>query len=81
MSRGPYKITHAQRDAWNAKFKPGAPCRLVLDDGREVETHTRSACWLVCDSHGGGIPLVKVDGYAGGWSLNRLKMLEPVKAL
>lgn len=66
------KMNQQQLDDWNQTFKTGHPCLLRLDDGTEIPTRTRSWAWLT----GGGHALVSVEGKAGGWDIDRLKMLE-----
>lgn len=64
-----------QVDQWNSFYPDGSPCTLILDDGTEMETHTRSQAWLI----GGGFPVVLVVGKTGGFHLDRVKMHETHK--
>lgn len=66
------KMTEQQILDWNTIFKPGHPCFLRLDDGSELSTHTRSPAWLL----GSGHAVVMVNGKAGGWDIDRVKMAE-----
>lgn len=49
---------------------------MRLDDGSEMATKTRTPAWLVAVDRGRGYPLVSVEGKAGGWSLERVTMIE-----
>ena len=76
-----HTLTQVGVDQWNEWYKPGHPCLLRLDDGNELETRTRSAAWLlfVNVKTGRGVPVVSVEGKAGGWHLNRVRMIETHK--
>lgn len=58
-------------EAWNHAVPSGSPVALKEDDGRRVETRTRSAAW--CAS---GVAVVLVEGRRGGYSLSRLEPIE-----
>lgn len=66
------KMTQQQIDEWNEIFPVGSLCWVRYDDGSEHTHHTRSAAWLL----GSGHAVVKVNGLSGGYSLDRLKMVE-----
>ncbi len=53
---------------WNRRWPAGTRCTLIDDVGRATETATRSEAWLV----GPAMPVVKVDGIAGGYRLERI---------
>lgn len=77
MKRHTYTMTQTQIDQWNATFKVGHPCTLRLDNGEEMQTRTRSPAWLIAaDRRGRAIPVVAVEGKAGGWALDRVRMME-----
>lgn len=59
-------------ETWNALNPVGSPCVLILDDGTEMPTRTRSIAWEL----GHGQAVVKVEGKSGGWELERVRMLE-----
>lgn len=54
--------------AWNAHNRMGTAVRVLRDDGNFLKSKTVSEAWLL----GGGMPVVKVDGIAGGFSLLRV---------
>ena len=59
-------------DEWNEWYKPGHPVILTDDEGKEHQTRTRSVAWsLGCGHH-----VVKVEGWTGGYSLNRIRAME-----
>jgi len=60
-------------DYWNFHYPPETKVQLTNDDGAIEETQTRSVAWLLGD----GTPVVKVDGRAGGYLLERIR---PVRA-
>jgi len=66
------KMTQAQVDEWNKTFPEGSPCFLLKDNGTEILTRTRSSAWLVSGYH----PVVLVSRFTGGYSLDRLRMME-----
>jgi hypothetical protein len=53
---------------WNSLYTEGTEVTLVLDDGRMIETKTRSEAWAT----GSGTPIVLVEGKSGGYVLNRV---------
>ncbi len=55
-------------ESWNKKYPEGTDVFLVADCGDVVITRTRSEAWALGD----GTPVVKVCGWAGGYSLDRL---------
>lgn len=55
-------------EAWNANVPVGQPVAVVRDDGTVLRTETRSSAWCLGD----GSPVVKVDGIAGGYALERV---------
>lgn len=62
------KKAQAQADAWNAKYPEGTLVTVTKDDGAVLETKTRSIAWEAsCTA------IVKVDGIAGGYDLDRIK--------
>ena len=63
------KWTQEEVECWNAGHKPGDACRLRLDTGELVETKLRSSAWRL--PH--GVAIVKLDGYAGGWDMERVQ--------
>jgi len=56
-------------DYWNFHYPPETKVQLTNDDGAIEETQTRSVAWLLGD----GTPVVKVDGRAGGYLLERIR--------
>nr|BFD90688.1 hypothetical protein KitaXyl93_20480 [Kitasatospora sp. Xyl93] len=68
--------------AWNDRYPPGTPvtaypgvrpeyaAEIGLTDYTRLETRTRSAAWNL----GHGTPVVAVDGYAGGISLEHIDL-------
>lgn len=63
------KKAQAQADAWNAKHPVGTPVTVVRDSGPPLETKTRSIAWEAsCTA------IVKVDGIAGGYDLDRIEV-------
>jgi hypothetical protein len=54
--------------AWNMRVPVGTPCTRIDDHGKPHETRTRSEAWVLGD----GSPVVKVEGYAGGYMLDRI---------
>ena len=59
-------------EQWNALNPVGSPCILVMDDGAEIRTRTRSAAWRL----GHGQEVVSVEGRSGGYDLDRIRILE-----
>lgn len=51
-------------------LQPGEQVEVLLDDGRVVETTTRSEVWGPRDSE-----LIQLDGFRGGFSVQRLRPL------
>ncbi len=74
MSSPLVKLTAAQVDAWNQKYPPGSPGVLIKDTGQRVPVVTSSPAWLICNEGPRGLPLVKLQGFCGGWALNRVLM-------
>ena len=68
-------MTQSDVDEWNETFPEGSPCIVRKDDGTEVETRTRSYAWLVSGDH----PVVLIAKFTGGYSLDRLRMMETHK--
>ena len=66
------KMTEDEIQTWNELFPLKSPCLLRLDDGSEIETRVRSEAWALGD----GTVVVKMEGMAGGWRIDRVKMLE-----
>ena len=66
------KMTQQQIDERNGFFPVGSPCWVRHDDGSEHTHHTRSEAWLL----GSGHAVVKVDGFSGGYDLDRVTMAE-----
>ena len=66
------KMTDEQIISWNETFKVGHPCLLRKDNGDEIDTRIRSAAWRI----GSGHVVVQVDGFNGGWDIDRVKMFE-----
>jgi hypothetical protein len=62
------EVAAATVAAWNRHWPVGTRCTLVDDLGRPSETVTRSEAWLV----GPAMPVVKVEGIAGGYKLDRI---------
>ena len=64
------KKAQDQADAWNAKYPPGTAVIVTRDVGPKLETHTRSIAWEAsCTA------IVKVDGIAGGYDLDRIRVV------
>lgn len=57
---------------WNRQHPEGSPCLLRLDNRTEVPTKTRSNAWRI----GGGHVVVMVEGWTGGWRIERVKMVD-----
>lgn len=55
-------------DAFNKQFPIGTPVNVRLDDGTLKETNIRSEAWTM----GGHSNVVKVDGIAGGYMIERI---------
>jgi len=53
--------------SWNAHQRVGVAVRVLRDDGTFRKTRTASEAWMV-----GPMPVVKVEGIAGGFSLFRV---------
>ena len=66
------RMSQQQIDEWNEIFPVGSPCWVRYDDGSEHPHHTRSQAWLL----GSGHAVVKVDGFRGGYDLDRVIMAE-----
>lgn len=66
------RMTQRQIDNWNKTFPVGSLCRVRHDDGSEHTHHTQSPAWLLGDGHA----VVKVNGFSGGYSLDRVFMAE-----
>lgn len=66
------RMTQQQINEWNETFPVGSPCWVRHDDGSEHTHHTRSPAWLL----GSGHAVVKVDGFSGGYDLDRVFMAE-----
>lgn len=64
-------MTQQQVDEWNAQWPVGSRCWVRRDDGVEEPRRTRSEAWLLHSGHA----VIKVDGIAGGFALNRLRMV------
>jgi hypothetical protein len=58
----------ALAEAWNRAVPVGSACIRVDDLGKQHETKTRSKAWTLGD----GSPVVKVEGIAGGYRLERI---------
>ena len=54
-------------ESWNAHWRSGTAVRVLLDDGSFRKTKTASEAWMV-----GPMPVVKVEGLGGGFSLLRV---------
>lgn len=54
-------------ESWNAHQRVGTAVRVLLDDGTFRKSKTASEAWLV-----GPMPVVKVEGIGGGFSLFRV---------
>lgn len=65
-------MTQQQIDDWNEFHKPGDPCLVTLDDGKQIETRTRSVAWLLTAGH----PVVQIVGKSGCYLLTRVRMME-----
>lgn len=57
---------------WNKRYKPGQRVIVVMDDGEERETRTKSIAWNL----GGGHPVIKVEGISGGYALHRVRAVK-----
>ena len=53
---------------WNKNVPVGSIVKVRLDDGREIQTTTRSEAWLL----GGHTPVVQISGKAGCYRLERV---------
>lgn len=58
---------------WNSLYTEGTEVVVVLDDGRKIETKTRSEAWET-GSHN---VIVLVEGKSGGYALNRVLPKSP----
>lgn len=54
---------------WNATVPPGTDVLLTEDDGRMVQTTTRSKAWIASDQ-----PVCLVEGRSGAFLLWRLEV-------
>jgi len=54
---------------WNAANPIGTRVLVTLDAGSVLRTRTKSAAWML----GGHTAVIKVDGIAGGYLLNRVR--------
>jgi len=54
-------------ESWNSHQQIGTAVRVLRDDGSVLKTKTRSEAWMV-----GSMPVVQVEGIAGGYSLFRV---------
>lgn len=59
-------------DHWS-RIPVGTQVVVFKDDGSTLLTKTRSAPWVVGDR----TPIIKVEGIAGGYALERVKLAEP----
>lgn len=64
----PRKAEAAARD-WNSKNPVGCNVEVTLDDGSLKETKTASEAWVL----GGHTAVIKLEGIAGGYALNRVR--------
>jgi hypothetical protein len=71
------KMTEDEIQNWNELFPLKSPCLLRLDDGSEIETRVRSEAWALHD----GTVVVKLEGKAGGWDIDRVKRLRAMVQL
>lgn len=62
-------------DDFNEWYQVGQPVTVTLDNGREMQTSTRSIAWDLGD----GTPVIKLHGVIGGYDLSRVKILETHK--
>lgn len=62
-----YKEYEWMVEMWNKYCPEGTEVILIEDDGSKTETATKSAAWLI-----GQVPVVKVVGKRGGYSLDRI---------
>jgi hypothetical protein len=53
---------------WNEKYPIGTAVIVRRDNGDELHTTTRSEAWEL----GHGTPVIKVQGIAGGYRLDRV---------
>lgn len=58
-------------DVWSV-VPVGTPVRVRLDSGREIDTKTRSAGWLLS----GHSAVIMLDGISGAYSLERVTRLD-----
>jgi hypothetical protein len=56
---------------WNGRHKPGIDVVVILDDGTQWKTKTRSEAWEL----GHGQPVVALEGKSGGYDLSRVAPL------
>ncbi len=59
---------------WNKHYPSGTEVMLTNDDCHIEHTRTRSEAWLLDSGH----PVVKVEGRAGGYLLNRITPVHPI---
>lgn len=55
--------------AFNDAVKPGDDVIVIKDDGRRVQTRTRSEAWIL----GGHTAVVLLEGISGGYLLERVR--------
>jgi NTP pyrophosphatase (non-canonical NTP hydrolase) len=60
---------------WNNRYPAGTPVTYTLDDGRMVETTTRSEAWRLAD----GSAVILVDGQSGAVAFERVDLREVAK--
>lgn len=60
---------------WNEKHKVGQAVIVVMDDGEERETKTRSIAFNLQ----GGHPAIMLEGIAGGYALHRIRAVKREK--
>lgn len=67
-----YKTLERQVAEWNQSYPPGTAVVVLLDDGSQRTTKTRSIAWVM----GGHTAVVKIEGIAGGYLLDRVRPVE-----
>ena len=64
-------ITKLNLRAWNAKWPDGSRCFMASDDGKEIETTTKSSAWF-----SGAVAVVLVKNCSEPYPISRLRMAD-----
>lgn len=61
-------LAHQKAENWT--HPPGTAVTVVLDNGEEWETHTRSSAWILPSGHA----VILLEGKSGGYLLDRVRV-------